>query len=598
MSLSKEAEKKYYKYTFDDLEQIINDDDYDKCINDNSYFEKLIQNEKKYLEDQGILLYMNGSNFIVVTDNNLHFKYINTFNVSQCDKNGKSLMAQDITNLKNKTKIIVEYLKTQGVRYYDIVLNKNYIKFACPICDKSEMKCCIGIKSLNVVTFSHSDCNNEKHWIIWDKWKNDIRTLENPDFTNVKWDEDFVNVTYKNLDGDKVNSSLKKYNESYPDYEERPKILKFQILDVIENVKCVINHYFIKCRFNEIKLNYEINDKPLSDMIVYIWDMCKKHHFRISIEHLEKYLILICKEYKYNPIEEYLKKSHEYYSNNKNDNIFDELLKTIKTDSKNKNEYIYKFLLQMVYIGCNSNDKLNSAQFILVLQGDHGLQKTTWFQNLIPKSMRLRYWLGGRSLDANNKDDILEMMSVWLCECGEIAGTFKKSDQEAMKNFITRTLDKVRPPYAKEAIDKVRNMILCATTNDIEYLRDTTGNRRYLTLINCQCNAYHDIDLDMLWGYIYSKYLNNEPYYFDNDKIKIINDENRNYVITSEIISEVESKFDLFPDNNMGEWLTASQICEELPYINKFKLGRELKANNVKFKTGHKKMVSYYLKRL
>ncbi len=52
-------------------------------------------------------------------------------------------------------------------------------------------------------------------------------------------------------------------------------------------------------------------------------------------------------------------------------------------------------------------------------------------------------------------------------------------DVNKLKVFASKTFDRARPAYGRARIDRPRRCIFVGTTNDEEYLRDDTGNRRF-----------------------------------------------------------------------------------------------------------------------
>jgi predicted P-loop ATPase len=70
------------------------------------------------------------------------------------------------------------------------------------------------------------------------------------------------------------------------------------------------------------------------------------------------------------------------------------------------------------------------------------------------------------------------IQGVWIYELAELAG-YGKADINKFKNFVSQTVDRARPAFGRNRIDRARRCILTATTNDDNYLRDHTGNRRY-----------------------------------------------------------------------------------------------------------------------
>jgi hypothetical protein len=70
------------------------------------------------------------------------------------------------------------------------------------------------------------------------------------------------------------------------------------------------------------------------------------------------------------------------------------------------------------------------------------------------------------------------MEGVWIYELGELVG-LRRTEIETVKGFLSKTADNARPAYGRFRIDQPRRCIFVGTTNDNEYLRDATGNRRF-----------------------------------------------------------------------------------------------------------------------
>ena len=441
------------------------------------------------------------------------------------------------------------------------------------------------------------------------KSQKNSQSEENLDLKPVKWNIDYVFVKFENAFEKKETIRLSEFIEKFKDLKEddKPEIEKTTVLQVTENVICLLSHYNIEIKYNVIKSSFDVfldgklAKYNLENYSVEIRDMCEKQNFRITKEKLNDILVKIALDNEYNPIEEYLKASHKYYLKHQDKDIFYELMDTIKSDSPWKKKFIGKFLLQMINLACSDEESQDSADYMLVLQGPQFIGKTTWLRNLLPEKFRAKYFLGGRTLDPTNKDDRIETTTNWLVEMGEISSTFRKSDQEALKNFITDFKDKFRLPYAKEAIEKKRRTSLCGSTNDVEYLKDLTGTRRFLTLNCLSFDKNLNIDIDMLWGYMYSLYLKNVDYKFTDSEVTEIMNYNDQFVNKPEKILVIEDVWNLNPPTDQGEWKTAGEIFAELPaqtLLNKFTIGREMKKTKTKFKrdTNLNKDVSYVSK--
>ncbi len=99
-----------------------------------------------------------------------------------------------------------------------------------------------------------------------------------------------------------------------------------------------------------------------------------------------------------------------------------------------------------------------------------------------------------------DKDAALYLQGVWVCELGELA-SLSKSAIEVVKGFITRTVDKFRPPYGQRRGDFPRTTLFVGTTDQDEYLNDPAGNRRYWPVRVTQCDFDAvERDRDQLWA--------------------------------------------------------------------------------------------------
>ena len=113
---------------------------------------------------------------------------------------------------------------------------------------------------------------------------------------------------------------------------------------------------------------------------------------------------------------------------------------------------------------------------MVILEGIQGCGKSTML-----KVLGGEWTLEGlpNKQDLNNKDVIQALQGYWIVEVEELA-VMRKSDVDSLKAFLTRQTDKTRFAYAREAKEYPRQCVFVGTTNDNEYLLDSTGNRRFL----------------------------------------------------------------------------------------------------------------------
>jgi hypothetical protein len=107
-----------------------------------------------------------------------------------------------------------------------------------------------------------------------------------------------------------------------------------------------------------------------------------------------------------------------------------------------------------------------------IFEGAQGIGKSSFGRLLVGDKWFLD-WLP----DLKDKDAALGLQGIWLVEMGELT-PFKK-EIEQVKAFLTRTKDKVRPPYGKFWVESARRCVFFGTTNKERYFTDDTGNRRF-----------------------------------------------------------------------------------------------------------------------
>jgi predicted P-loop ATPase len=122
---------------------------------------------------------------------------------------------------------------------------------------------------------------------------------------------------------------------------------------------------------------------------------------------------------------------------------------------------------------------------MLVLEGAQGIGKSSAVRALF------RTWTSDVAHDMASKDAAILIQGIWGAELSEMTA-LAKSQIETVKAFVSRRVDRYRPPYGRNAVDRPRQSVFIATTNECEYLQDTTGGRRFWP-VDCD-----KIDVDAL----------------------------------------------------------------------------------------------------
>lgn len=159
----------------------------------------------------------------------------------------------------------------------------------------------------------------------------------------------------------------------------------------------------------------------------------------------------------------------------------------------------------------------SKADHMLVLEGDQGARKTTALEALCSPA-----WFQPELGDLRNKDSQLTLRGKWVVCMDELHALRSADVTELAKNYLTRTVDKYRPPYGRHEVEQPRSCVFAGTTNADAYLTDPTGNRRFWP-VKVATEKPVDVglirtDRNQLWAEAKEAYLQGEHWWPNRDQ--------------------------------------------------------------------------------
>lgn len=154
--------------------------------------------------------------------------------------------------------------------------------------------------------------------------------------------------------------------------------------------------------------------------------------------------------------------------------------------------------------------------YMPILAGPQGLGKST-FLRLMGKD-----WYSDSLTTFEGKDAMELIQGIWLNEVGELTG-MSKSESNAVKQFLSRTEDIYREAYGKRTMPYPRRCVFFGTTNDSEFLRDRTGNRRFwpidVGVLRPSKSVFRDLagEVDQIYAEAFVRWQLNEPLYLSGE---------------------------------------------------------------------------------
>ncbi|WP_294395679.1 VapE domain-containing protein [uncultured Clostridium sp.] len=351
-----------------------------------------------------------------------------------------------------------------------------------------------------------------------------------------------------------------------------------------KNLECILKKNNIEIKYNtvtkEIESSYPCSG--INTLLTDIYTLNIEEFLNMSREETYNAIVKIAEENSYNPFIDMVKE-HE----NTNYEIIHELFKCIKINDDNEDNYNYyftlftKWCLNVIKMASNTKEKQYRLEGVLVLQGKQGCRKTTFVEKLIPIE---EMYKGDKTLYPDKIDSIIENTRYILVEWGELDHTLM-ADQSKIKQYITRSIDEYRSPYARAAQKYPRVTSYIGTVNRKYFLKDETGSRRFwvIPVLGFDFDKLESINKKELWGAVYSLWKSGSiKDYLEKDEMEKLNIMNRDYNFKDDVSYVIDEKINW--DMPKEQWHVYS-ITEIAYYLMiKEKKGLEYKVYRINSK--------------
>lgn len=141
------------------------------------------------------------------------------------------------------------------------------------------------------------------------------------------------------------------------------------------------------------------------------------------------------------------------------------------------------------------------CDYMMVLEGVQGTKKSTALKILASQE-----WFCDHTPDLHDKDSQIQLSGSWIIEWAEL-DSLRKSEVTAVKQFLSRRVEKFRPPYGRYVVEIPRQCVFAGTTNELAWNKDDTGARRFWP---AACERIDSDGLerqrDQLWAESLSRY--------------------------------------------------------------------------------------------
>jgi hypothetical protein len=168
---------------------------------------------------------------------------------------------------------------------------------------------------------------------------------------------------------------------------------------------------------------------------------------------------------------------------------------------------------------------------ILVLIGPQGSYKTTWFNNLLPKELQQYFYVKSNN-NRITKDDMFTLTEFALI-CLEEIDEMRPAELNQLKAMVTMKNVNEREAYGHYKEHRPHIASFCGTSNNIHFLSDPTGNRRWLPFeVESIDDPYtYPVNYDGVYAQAYTLWKEGFHYWFDTGEVNAVNAHNVNFEV-------------------------------------------------------------------
>lgn len=189
--------------------------------------------------------------------------------------------------------------------------------------------------------------------------------------------------------------------------------------------------------------------------------------FQPGVDILDRTINEVATKNVFNPVKEYLESQH-WDGVQRAEKLFIDYLGV--PDHPYHRDTARLFLLGAVARVYEPGHKFD---FVPIIEGKQGKQKSTFVRTLACN------WFGELHVGFDKQDRLIEAMEGnWIMELPELS-SLSRGESNDIKAFLSSEGDTYRRAYARRTSEHKRRCVFAGTTNDENYLRDATGNRRF-----------------------------------------------------------------------------------------------------------------------
>lgn len=232
-----------------------------------------------------------------------------------------------------------------------------------------------------------------------------------------------------------------------------------------------------------------------------------------------------------------------------------ELADTVTTSETDFYFYLKKWLVAAVACACV--DPIVNESCIVFCGETQGQYKTTWLNNLVPRSLKQYYKCG--EIEVDKRDTFISMTENFIINIDDQIHKLNRKDENSLKNIITTKMVKCRRPYDRYEEEHARICSFCASINGNEFLTDASGSRRFVpfNILRIDISAAQKINMDLVYSQAMNLFNEGFEYWIKSGEVE---ERNKQFNISSIEEQLILSMFTKEPEPDNEEFTTKLQL--------------------------------------
>ena len=322
----------------------------------------------------------------------------------------------------------------------------------------------------------------------------------------------------------------------------------------------------MEVRFNVVTFHYEMRRRNSDQWVQFqdrdlnsLWRDMKKHVKPVFKNDMEN-IIMSDFSPRFNPFEEYIGSLPGW------DGVTDHIDRLAASIRVKGDELFFRRAFKKWFVAFIAAifDPEEINHEILVFIGRQGTYKSTFFHYLLPPPLR-QYFYAKLMEHHISKDDLFKISQAALV-CLEEIDNMRQKELNQLKALTTMRSINERRAYGRFCEYRPHISSFCATGNNLLYLNDQSGNRRFLSfeVLHIPAPQTYPYNYEGMYAQAYALWKGGFRYWFDAEENEELNEHNRDFESPNKEKDLISKYFRQPLPGEKSRFMTATDILERI----------------------------------